>query len=214
MLMNKNPKISTENAVIPLRHFETIKIYQDKSDLEIWKSFNLSDEAAFNYIYRTYIKDLYRYGCQYSKDGDLVKDCIQNLFIYLRRKRGELSEVHNIRAYLYRCIQTEISKNRKNEARYKGVDTDSPTFAFLIEVSPETTLINQESAHRQHELLSKSLNQLSPKQRKALLLFYEDGLSYREISALMEFSEVKTARKLIYRAIASLKNLIKPTTNR
>ncbi|MBN7809961.1 sigma-70 family RNA polymerase sigma factor [Algoriphagus sp. H41] len=212
--MNKNPKSSAEKTVVPLRHFETIKIYEDKSDQEIWKSFNLGDETAFNYIYRTYVKDLYRYGWQYSKDGDLVKDCIQNLFIYLRRKRGELSEVANIRAYLYRCIQAEISKNRKNEARFRHAEADYHEGTFAMEVSPETSLIDSESALSRHELLAKSLNQLTPKQRKALLLFYEDGLSYREISALMEFSEVKTARKLIYRAIASLKDLLKPTTNR
>jgi RNA polymerase sigma-70 factor (ECF subfamily) len=212
--MNNNPKIITEKTVIPLKHFETIKIYQDKSDQEIWKSFNLGDESAFNFIYRTYVHELFRYGWQYSKDEDLVKDSIQNLFIYLRRKRGELSDVSNIQAYLYRCIQTEISKSRKNEARYKSIEADSQDDTFLIEVSPETSLINTEAAVLQHELLNKSLNQLTPKQRKALLLFYEDGLSYKEISALMEFSEVKTARKLIYRAIASLKELIKPTTNR
>lgn len=209
--MNKNPKISAEKTAIPLKHFETIKIYEGKSDQEIWKSFNLGDEMAFNYLYRTYVQDLYRYGRQYSKDEDLVKDCIQNVFIYLRRKRGELAEVINLRGYLYKCIQSEISKNRKNEARFISIEEDYPEDSFLIEVSPETTLINNESAHHRHELLSKSLNQLTSKQRKALLLFYEDGLSYKEIAALMDFSEVKTARKLIYRAIACLKELIKPT---
>ena len=209
--MNNSPKISTEKTVIPLRHFETIKIYEGKSDQEIWKSFNLCDEMAFNYIYRIYVQDLYRYGRQYSKDEDLVKDCIQNVFIYLRKKRGELAEVVNLRGYLYKCLQSEISKNRKNDARFISLEGDYPEDSFLIEASPETTLINNESTHYQHELLSRSLNQLTAKQRKALLLFYEDGLSYKEISALMDFSEVKTARKLIYRAIASLKELIKPT---
>lgn len=210
--MNKNQKPSTEKTVIPIRHFETIKIYEDKSDQEIWKSFNMGDETAFNYIYRAYVQDLYRYGRQYSKDEDLVKDCIQNVFIYLRRKRGELAEVISLRAYLYKCIQSEISKNRKNEARFISMEDDCPEDSFLVEVSPETTLINKESALHRHELLSKSLNQLTPKQRKALLLFYEEGLSYKEISALMDFSEVKTARKLIYRAIACLKDLINPTS--
>ena len=209
--MNKNPKTPTEKAVHSLKHFETIKIYEDKSDQEIWKSFNLGDEMAFNYIYRTYVQDLYRYGRQYSKDEDLVKDGIQNVFIYLRRKRGELTEVASLRGYLYKCIRSEISKTRKNDARFISIEEDYPEDSFLIEVSPETTLIAHESALHQHELLGRSLNPLTPKQRKALLLFYEDGLSYKEISALMDFSEVKTARKLVYRAIASLRDLLKST---
>ncbi|GAA0879248.1 sigma-70 family RNA polymerase sigma factor [Algoriphagus jejuensis] len=210
--MNNNPKISTEKAVIPLKHFETIMIYEDKTDQEIWKSFNLGDEMAFNYIYRIYVRELYRYGVQFSKDEELVKDCIQNLFIYLRRKRGELSEVVSIKAYLYKCIQSEIFKNRKTEARNRSIEENFGEHSFSVEVSPETSLIDKESALSRHELLSRSLNQLTAKQRQAILLFYEDGLSYKEISALMDFSEVKTARKLIYRALASLKELIKPTT--
>jgi RNA polymerase sigma factor (sigma-70 family) len=209
--MNKNPKKPSEKTVHHLRHFETIQIYEDKSDQEIWNTFNKGDEMAFNYIYRSYVQDLYRYGWQYSKDEDLVKDCIQNVFIYLRRKRGHLAEVTNLRGYLYKCVRSEIAKNRKNEARFISIEEDYPEDSFLIEISPETTLIHRESVLHQQEMISKSLNQLTPKQRKALLLFYEDGLSYKEISALMDLSEVKTARKLIYRAIACLKELIKPT---
>jgi RNA polymerase sigma factor (sigma-70 family) len=189
ILMNKNPIKPSEKTVHHLRHFETNQIYEDKSDQEIWNTFNKGDEMAFNYIYRSYVQDLYRYGWQYSKDEDLVKDCIQNVFIYLR-KRGHLAEVTNLRGYLYKCVRSEIAKNRKNEARFISIEEDYPEDSFLIEISPETTLIHRESMLHQQELISKSLNQLTPKQRKALLLFYEDGLSYKEISTWMDLSEV------------------------
>src|SRR5690606_26891158 len=120
--------------LIPLKDFETIKNFEGKTDEEIWRSFNLGDETAFNYIYRTYVQDLYRYGWQYAKDEELVKDCIQNVFIYLRRKRGELAQVSNLRGYLYKCIRSEVAKNRKKDARFVSIDEGCPEDGFLIEI--------------------------------------------------------------------------------
>jgi RNA polymerase sigma-70 factor (ECF subfamily) len=39
-------------------------------------------------------------------------------------------------------------------------------------------------------------------------LLYEEGMSYKEIAVAMEFNEVKSARKLIYRSLGALKFLL------
>ncbi|WP_339864462.1 sigma-70 family RNA polymerase sigma factor [uncultured Algoriphagus sp.] len=210
--MSNNPKIKPDSIFIPIKHLETIRIFERKTDGEIWNAFNRGDEMAFNFIYRTYIQDLYQYGGQFTSDSDVVKDCIQNLFIYLRKKRGELNEVTNIKGYLFRSIQREILRKLKNDLRPKGFDEEYLENSFQIEVSVETSMIRNEAAQEQKEKLQKGLNKLTSKQRKALLLFYEDELSYKEIASIMNFSEVKSARKLIYRALASLKEIIKPTS--
>ncbi|MEB2778518.1 RNA polymerase sigma factor [Algoriphagus sp. D3-2-R+10] len=209
--MSNNPKIKPDSSFIQIKHLETIRIFERKTDGEIWHAFDRGDEMAFNFIYRTHIQDLYQYGCQFTCDSDLVKDCIQNLFIYLRMKRGELSEVTNIKGYLFRSIQREVLKSLKKEVRSEGLDGEFLINNFFIEVSVETNMIRNESALERKENLQKGLEQLTCKQRKALLLFYVDELSYKEIAALMNFAEVKSARKLIYRALSSLKELIKPT---
>lgn len=209
--MNNNHQKQSNSNHIQLRHLETIRVFEKKSDCEIWYAFNKGDEMAFNFIYRSYIEDLYQFGSQYSRDSSLVKDSIQNLFIYLRKKRGELSEVNNIKGYLFRSIQREILKNSKKELRPEGFDAEYLQNNFLIEVSVETNMIRNESAIERKESLKKGLDQLTSKQRMALLLFYEEELSYKEIAEIMNFSEVKSARKLIYRALSSLKEIIKPT---
>jgi len=210
--MSNTPKIKKDSTFIPIKHLETIRIFEEKSDCEIWNAFNKGDEMAFNYLYRTYVQDLYQFGSQYSCDPSLVKDSIQNLFIYLRKKRGNLSDVTKIKGYLFRAVQREILKNVKKDARPDGFDEEYLENNFQIEVSPETSMIRNESALERKESLQSALNQLTSRQRKALLLFYEDELSYKEIAELMNFSEVKSARKLIYRALSALKEIIKPTS--
>lgn len=210
--MNNNPKEQPNSTFIPVKHLETVKVFEEKSDCDIWNAFNKGDEMAFNYLYRTYVQELYQFGSQYSRDSSLVKDSIQNLFIYLRKKRGDLKEVTNIKGYLFRSVQREIIKNIKANTSIEGFEENFLDSHFQIEVSPEVSFIKSESETERKMQLQRGLNQLTTKQRKAILLFYEEELSYKEIAEIMNFSEVKTARKLIYRALSSLKEFIKPTS--
>ena len=208
--MSINPRKSNEPTHITLHSQEIVRIFESKSDCEIWAAFNKGDEMAFNYLYRTYAPVLYQYGIQFSQDSSLIQDSIQNIFIYLRSKRGELSEVANIKGYLYRSIQREIIKNLKASTKREQINSDALENSFQIEISPETSFIQSETNSLRRTKLQNGIDQLTCKQRKALLLFYQEELSYNEIAQIMDFKEVKTARKLIYRAITSLKEFIKP----
>lgn len=209
--MPNNPKTTISTARISLFNKEVVKIFESKSDLEVWNSFNKGDEMAFNYLYRTYAGVLFQFGCQFSNDQMLVQDSIQNLFISLRKKRGSLSEVSNIKGYLLRSIQREVLRNGKNTSSKMVLDDSQMDSSFQIELSPETSFIQRESADQRKIQLQEALKKLTAKQRQAILLFYEEELSYKEIAQVMDFNEVKSARKLIYRALSSLKEFIKPT---
>lgn len=209
--MPNNPKMTISTARISLFNKEVVKIFESKSDLEVWNSFNKGDEMAFNYLYRTYAGVLFQFGCQFSKDQMLVQDSIQNLFISLRKKRGSLSEVSNIKGYLLRSIQREVLRIGKKTSSKMVLDDSQMDSFFQIELSPETSFIQRESADQRKIQLQEALKKLTAKQRQAILLFYEEELSYKEIAQVMDFNEVKSARKLIYRALSSLKEFIKPT---
>ncbi|WP_375586277.1 RNA polymerase sigma factor [Cyclobacterium xiamenense] len=214
--MNINPKNKTTVPVIPLpsRHAVTMEIFKDKTDTEIWSAFDAGDEMAFNYIYRIHAASLFGFGSQISKDQGMVQDCIQNIFIGLRKKRGSLSEVKSIKSYLYKCLQRdlirELNKNQGTNVTIEGLDRSF----FHIEVSFETKLIQQENESEQKALIQEALNQLTPRQRQAVVLLYEEGMTYKEIAEVMDLNEVKSARKIVYRALDSLKVLLKKSPNK
>jgi RNA polymerase sigma-70 factor (ECF subfamily) len=200
------PKQAT---ILPLKHAESIKQYENKQDLDIWRAFNKGDEPAFNYIYRMYASAMFQYGAQISRDEHMLQDCIQNIFIDLRRKRGHLSEVQSIRAYLFKILQRELIRKINREKGTAYISQDLNERFFPIEVSHETKLIQHEFEKEKKQLIEAALNQLTVRQRQAILLLYEEGMSYREIAEVMELNEAKSARKIIYRALASLKTLLK-----
>lgn len=209
--MSLNPKNTTTLPVIPLphRHAATMEIFKDKTDLEIWKAFDNCDEMAFNHIYRMHAPNLFRFGSQITQDQCLVQDCIQNIFIGLRRKRGSLSAVKSIKSYLYKCLQRdlirELSKRKGTKISAESLDEGF----FEIEMSFETKLIQQEKESEQKAKIQQALSKLTSRQRQAVLLLYEEGMSYKEIAEVMELNEAKSARKIIYRALDSLKGLLK-----
>ncbi|MEM8565947.1 MAG: sigma-70 family RNA polymerase sigma factor [Bacteroidota bacterium] len=174
--------------------------YSTKSDREIWSEFKNGDEEAFNHIYRKNTERLFNYAYQYIKNKELIKDCIQNLYIELRNNRKKLPEVTSIKAYLYKAIYWKVK--RKLEAEKKFISaSELPDSIFRVELSFEEKVIDQELDKEIKIRLQNLLSVLTPKQRKALILFYKEDMSYIELAEVMGLKNSKSARKLIYRAL-------------
>lgn len=200
---------SPSKLVLPLTQNESLQQFESKTDEEVWNAFDQGNELAFNFIYRVYIKGMFRYGSQITCDTGLIKDCVQNIFIQLRDKRGSLSKVSSINGYLFKSLQREIIRTLGKE---KGIDRNSfeqNDYLFPITLSHESTLIQREKDQEIRESVQQALNQLTSRQRQAILLLYEEGMSYKDIAETMDFSEVKSARKIIYRALGTLKSILK-----
>ncbi|EON78534.1 RNA polymerase ECF-type sigma factor [Lunatimonas lonarensis] len=209
--MSINPKNKTTVPIIPVpyRHAATMETFKDKTDAEIWRAFDGGDEMAFNFIYRVFAPALFRFGSQFTQDQPTVQDCIQNIFIGLRKNRGRLSEVKSIKSYLYKCLQRDLIREL-NKRRETKISPDSLDYGFFeIEASFETKLIQDEKEQEQKRTIQLAIGHLTARQRQAILLLYEEGMSYREIAEVMELNEVKSARKIVYRALESLKQFLK-----
>lgn len=208
--MHPNPKFpnNEHNNIYPLGHSESIKVYESKSDLDIWNAFNNGDENAFNFIYRMYVSVLFKYGCQMYKDHNHIQDCIQNIFIDLRRKRGNLSEVQTIKAYLFKILYRELIRKTNKGKETVHQNPKKINSNFSIEFSQETKIIQLENQEEKSHRIQTALNKLTCRQRQAILLLYEEGMTYKEITVAMDLNEVKSARKVIYRALATLKSLL------
>ncbi|GGF25930.1 RNA polymerase sigma factor [Echinicola rosea] len=202
MKPKKVPEITEKNQI---RYSE--KEYLEMPDEMVWRSFNKGNESTFSFLYKNYASDLFAFGYQFCGDAHLVEDCIQNLFIYLRKRRGSLGEVRSIKSYLFKCIRCEIIKRLKERGQLIDADEVHDKKSFALSLSPETILIESEYRERQQQRVNKALAQLTVRQRQALLLLYEEEMSYGQIAEVMGFSDVKSARKLVYRALASLKSI-------
>ncbi len=173
----------------------------------IWLDFKKGDEASFIWIYREYFGKLFNFAKQFDLDSEQVKDHIQELFIYIRNNRERLADVRSIKFYLYKSLRRRILSAKKKKFSFLSLFASDNPRLFEIEVSesPEIQLIDQSINTEIRARLEKSMNRLTARQREAVLHFYFEGMSYREIADIMELKKVKSARKLIYRAIEALR---------
>ncbi|SFU13964.1 RNA polymerase sigma-70 factor, ECF subfamily [Algoriphagus locisalis] len=206
---NKPIETTESSAMLYMQHSQVMIVYTEKSDREVWASFKSGDEAAFNYIYRKYVADLFNYGMQICKQEEIIRDCLQKMFIDLRKNQAKLGDVQRIKGYLFTVFHRELFKFLKKEKKLNAdlISIDNEESIFCIETSHETKLIDEEFALEKKAEIAKALNKLSTRQRQAIIMLYQEELSYKEIAEVMNFSEVKTARTLVYRAMEKLKEI-------
>ncbi|MEP0365858.1 MAG: sigma-70 family RNA polymerase sigma factor [Cyclobacteriaceae bacterium] len=183
--------------------------WEDKvrfTDLEVWKAFKGGSESAFIYIYEGYYDALVNYGFKFSKDKDLIQDCIQDMFVELRDRRKNLSDTDKIKPYLFKILRLKILKILQKNTKYTNIDEGFKSFDFVI--SYEEHLINRQLSEYQMARLQKAVSNLTTKEREAIFHFYYELHSYEQIAQIMGYSDAKVARNLVYKAVNSLRQAL------
>lgn len=179
-----------------------------KNESEIWEQFRRGNEQAIIFVYRNYSDKLFNYGCQFTTKREVVEDCIQDLFIDLINRKKGLGKVTSVKLYLFKSLRYKLLRELKKQRKLSLKESFDNDEGFLINVSHEIKLINEQLSRDQKKLIKKYLNQLPPFQREAILLYFYEGLSYQQIADVMQTGKVKSTRALVYRAISSLSNFL------
>lgn len=170
-------------------------------DTVIWNAFRLGDKNAYAEIYELYFDSLYSYGKKFVVDQTQVEDAIQELFIRLWRTRERLSEVDNIKFYLFHSLRRDIRRINEKEKTVERVDFESLLTTQnhpVDEYSLDDT--DKEVTHR----LVAILKSLPKRQLEAITLRYYENFSITEIAILMDVSE-KTVRNTLYNSLTLLR---------
>ncbi|MGV8094381.1 MAG: RNA polymerase sigma factor [Mangrovibacterium sp.] len=168
----------------------------------IWQDFKNGSNTAFEKIYYNYINVLYRYGSKITKDKDLLKDSIQQLFLELYNSREKLADPDNLEYYLLKALK-RIVVHKVNAGQKSGGFFDSSVPFFDVELDTENILINNEQQHSKMKLLDDALQSLEPAKKELLFLKFYSGLNNQQISLLTGLKP-DTIQKQIYRILKKL----------
>lgn len=188
-------------------HFLMKKLQDDiaNTDLVIWDNFKNGSESAFKRIYTDHYEALFNYGVKIINHEDLVKDCIQELFVELWSKKGTIGHTNSIRFYLLKSIKRKIiykhNKNQSIHARILGMEYD-----FQLTYSIEDKIIEEQNAETKKREVAALLNQLSKRQKEAIYLKFYNQLDYEQIASVMEIN-IQSVRTLIHEALKRMKEI-------
>jgi len=175
------------------------------ADSILWEEFKLGDELAFVKIYKRHANMLINYGCQFTKDRELVKDCLQDFFIYLRKSRKGLGRTNSIKMYLFKAFRRRVIDYLKKDTKANRQSEAFSLVAFAVELCSESIYINRQIEAEQLNRLNAGLRCLNEKEREAIYCFYYECLSYEEIATILGYTHTHSARRLIYRALSKLR---------
>ena len=159
--------------------------------------------SALAIIYEDNFDLLLNYGRKFSRDESIIEDAIQNIFANLIRSREKLGELNNVQQYLMAAQRNELIELISKKWNILSSEI-LPDILFKPEYSVEEEIIEKESQARLRKFVAKSLIKLTPHQQEAIYLKYDVGLSYEEISKILNIS-VESCRTTIYRSIKLIK---------
>lgn len=180
-------------------------------DTVLWRQFQAGDAHAFTLLVDRYSDILYDYGTRFSPDGELIKDCIQDVFCVLWNRREYLSEVSSVKFYLMKALRQRVIRELpKWQCRISLDQPHADDLPFDIEIKDDPDI----PLEIRHKLISY-IKGLSPRQKELLYLRFYKNLKQEKVAQLMglnrqsvynlQRSALLALRKLIdYESIAAL----------
>ncbi len=180
--------------------------HEEVSDRELWCEIKVGNQSAYSFLYKKYIKNLFKYGFFLVADKDIVEDSIHDIFVRIWSNKNNQIDIHCIKSYLYTSLRREVISRKKENLKITH-QLECLDDKFCGQPSCEEDWIDHE---RKEEFVSKMrhfINHLSDRQREIIYLRFYQNLSYQEISHLLGIDQ-NYAYNLSSKAFAQLKKQI------
>ena len=179
------------------------------SNYLLWNRFKEGDIDALTKLYREYTNDLYTYGLKIINDENLVKDCIQEVFIQLIDKRKSLLVTPRTHIYLFKSLRNKLFEESRSKGKRENILKRLPGDDEPYEFSPEQLTIESEEKQNVQIEIKKAIEKLTDRQQEVIFLKYTEDFNYDEIAELLHIDKA-SVRTLVYRSLKNIKKSFGP----
>ena len=164
-----------------------MNIKKNRDDASLWNRFLSGDREAYAHIFERYVRVLFMYGSQFTGDRELVKDCIQDVFVKIYSNRRNLHPTDNIKYYLFATLRNSLINSLKRDKSRFGTGNAAKAKEPACEDASRKIEIQEEEVMIQDKV-AEIMSTLTPRQKQAMHYRYIDNLSISEISDVMNMS--------------------------
>lgn len=178
----------------------------ESDDFDLIKSFNFGNRQAFNVILLKYREKVYSFTKKMLNNHDDADDVTQDIFIKLYSSLKDFRGDSKFSTYLYR-ISYNFSLNllKSRSVKYARQD-DTRDIEYAID--NDVSFSDYNDSEEQTRLLEEAFKKIPEQQRAVFMLRFYEGLSYEEISKIMNKS-VGGLKANYFHAIKSIETNIK-----
>lgn len=176
----------------------------ETSDADLVERGARGDEHALDLLVRRHRAAAYRVAVSILRDGDAAQDVVQDAFIKAFRALGGFRGDSSFGTWLLTITANEARGALRRALRRKETSMEVVAVLASEATAPDQATIVTLEARRARDMLGR----LPEKQRLAVTLRIEEGLSFREIGDIIGSSE-GAARVNYFHGIRRLRELMK-----
>lgn len=158
---------------------------------------------TFEKLYELHYKSIYKFCFRFLNNREKAMDVAQETFIklYQQMNKGDY-HIQNPKAWLYK-VAGNLSLNQIKRSNQHTDILEQIDYSSTEKSNPESQFITKENTLR----VRKAINLLKP-QHQMLVLLYQDGLSYKELSEATGIA-LSSVGKTLWRNIETISQTIK-----
>jgi RNA polymerase sigma-70 factor (ECF subfamily) len=155
-----------------------------RTDEDIAKSVQDGDSEPFGFLVDRYEAKLERYARKFLSDREDVADLIQDVFLKAYANIMSFDTSRRFSPWIYRIAHNEIVNHIRGKVTedYLPIDLDVVFPHLAAEEQTDTDAYIREM----RGLLDHHLGEINPKYREALILYFYEELSYKEIAEILK----------------------------
>ncbi len=192
---------------------DSIPLTSHKDDAQLIEQFQQGDKTVFDTLFNRYQKRTFRLVQRFVPNHEDARDITQDAFIRAYQGLADFKSQCQFYSWLYRitvnlCIDFLRKKSRSEVMVYETGESDElpmANFPDLRSDSPAKAAENKELRGQ----IRKAIRQLPPKQRQIFILRHWDGLSLKDIAAIVGRSD-GTVKAHLFHAHRNLRKHLLP----
>jgi RNA polymerase sigma-70 factor, ECF subfamily len=186
----------------------------EQTDEALCRSVANREPGAFDLLVERYQERAYRIAWSVVRDREDAKDCAQEAFIKLHESAGSFAGQSKFSTWFYRILVNCCLDSRRRGRGWRRLlvwrdAEDDGDADDLVERQPAPPDDPGERMDEDQQMsrIWEAVETLSPQQRAAVQLQCREGLSTKEIAAVLNTSEA-TVRVHLHRAFAALRRRV------
>lgn len=180
-----------------------------ESDALLIRRLQAGEMAAFDELFGRYRKGLLAYVTGMLHDAAAAEDIVQESFIKLADRIGQIKPERGVSAWLYRVARNNtIDRLRKHKREVLPGDVEVLRTRERVtgdSLTPAQDLVARET----HATIRAALERLPPKERDLLLLRFYGDRSFKEIASIVK-RPLGTVLWQVHRSLAKLRHDMEP----
>ena len=154
------------------------------SDEKLAELIQQGDKEKFALIMERYQGKLFRYGKKFLSNDDNIEDVVQDVFIKVYENILSFNPEQRFSPWIYRIAHNTYGNTLKKNSR-------GPLYLFDFDTLISHTVVDDPIAKEKEsaeirKMIDHSLLLIPTKYREVLILYYIEGLSYKEISDVLQ----------------------------